>query len=125
MLLIDAEIANGPGAAREARHAVADLSAQIPAGTASDVTLLVSELVTNSYRHAGMGREDSIRLRVSKTEGSLRVEVLDRGGRGSPALREHTDEGGWGLHIVEKLADRWGMTRGPAGTTVWFEMLVS
>jgi hypothetical protein len=28
---------------------------------------------------------------------------------------------GWGLHLVETLADRWGIER-QAGTRVWFEL---
>jgi hypothetical protein len=30
-------------------------------------------------------------------------------------------ESGWGLYLVDRLADRWGIVTGD-GTTVWFEL---
>jgi hypothetical protein len=30
-------------------------------------------------------------------------------------------ENGWGLYLVDRLADRWGVTS-DVGTTVWFEL---
>ena len=120
MLLLDEELENGPDAAREARRRIDRLSAEIP--NASDVTLLVSELVTNSYRHAGLTGQDTIRLRVSKSASAVRIEVLDRGQGSDPHVRDQGEYGGWGLRIVERLADRWGTERDTSGTTVWFEM---
>lgn len=86
------------------------------------MALLVSELVTNSYRHAGLVEGDAIRLRVLLDGGTLRIEVADRGMAGSPSIRDPDPDGGWGLRIVSELSDRWGVESGPAGTTVWFEL---
>ena len=80
-----------------------------------DVLLLVSELVTNSVRHS---RSDSVDIRVSASDGHIRVEVSDSG----PGFDEHTPRGdGLGIDIVEKLAQRWGYDSDD-GFTVWAEL---
>jgi anti-sigma regulatory factor (Ser/Thr protein kinase) len=122
VLLVDAELENGPHAAGEARRAIAMMPGELPGTLSDDVILMVSELVTNSFRHAGMTTAERIGLRVTRTGERLRVEVLDPGRKGAPGVREGGEAGGWGLHIVETLAHRWGTTRGPSGMTVWFEM---
>src|SRR3712207_5874843 len=91
---------------------------------AFDVRLLVSELVTNSVRHAQIGPEDSIELKVSVGDERVRVEVADSGpGFDPPDLdptatdaRDH----GWGLFFVTQLADQWGVEAGEG--RVWFEI---
>ena len=122
MLLLDAELSNGPYAAREARQRVSALGTQLPERVLSDVTLLVSELVTNSFRHAGLTEGDAIRLVVQLDSGKLRIEVVDPGTTGRPSIKGSAAEGGWGLQIVEQLADRWGTEKTAGGTTVWFEL---
>jgi anti-sigma regulatory factor (Ser/Thr protein kinase) len=76
-------------------------------------------------RHSGASPEDEIEVSVSATERGVRVEVADRGPGFEPRPRaEGHDEGsGWGLHLVDRLSDRWGAGRdGP--TSVWFEVTV-
>jgi anti-sigma regulatory factor (Ser/Thr protein kinase) len=64
--------------------------------------LLTSEVVTNAVRHAAT----EIMLRVLADESTVRVEVS-----------------GYGLHIVERLATRWGVDpAGANGKVVWFEL---
>ena len=85
--------------------------------------LLVSELVTNSVRHARTGGL----LTVHREDGLVRVEATD-GGDGMPSVRRPTPDepSGRGLAIVAKVADRWGIeTNGDHGHTVWFELDVS
>jgi anti-sigma regulatory factor (Ser/Thr protein kinase) len=92
--------------------------------TREDVTLLVSELVTNCVVHADLAPGQNIDLTLSRRDGTVRVEVRDRG-RGFAATLVRSDEddpgSGFGLFIVEQLADRWGIERG-AQTCVWFEV---
>ena len=52
-----------------------------------DIALLVTELVGNSLRHAGLGPDDQIRVRIARQRGSVRVEVIDPGPGFSP-MRE-------------------------------------
>ena len=125
-MTVDLELAGTPTAAAEARHALDGLSGAMPDRRLRDVRLLVSELVTNAVRHAGLRSEDRIRLLVQIRDAVLRVEVHDPGS--GFELRTPTPDparaSGWGLYLVEEIADRWGMEAadGRAGTRIWFEL---
>lgn len=42
---------------------------------------------------------------------------------GPPRARPKGDSsGGWGLVLVDRIAERWGVCPAPAGTCVWFEV---
>lgn len=112
--------------AAAARHAVDQLADRLPEDQLGDVRLLVSELVTNSLRHAELGPDDRIRLGVEVDDRRVHVEVSDPG-KGfdveMPADDPDTVEG-WGLYLVATLSDRWGVDKDGAGgvTKVWFEL---
>ena len=112
--------ATTPGAARTA---VGERGLSIPARVLPDLQLLVSELVTNSVRHADLAPGQRIELRVQVAPGSVRVEVEDPGRGFTPMPRRPGDrrDDGWGLYLVEHIADRWGVIDGPPAI-VWFEM---
>jgi anti-sigma regulatory factor (Ser/Thr protein kinase) len=116
------ELAGGPYAVTAARLALADLDSQLDPSLAFDVRLLVSELVTNSVQHARVAAEDSIVLVLSISSETVRVEVRDEGPGFEPPSSAPPDDAdaGWGLFIVEQLADSWGV--GEGGKGVWFEM---
>ena len=82
------------------------------------VRLLVSELVTNVIQHT---RRAEGELRLELDASTLRVEVEDNGaGVPTVPIAPHRDlGGGFGLQLVERLSDRWGVR---ARNTVWFEM---
>ena len=86
------------------------------------IALLLSELVTNSVRHAGLTGTDEIECRIAAGE-VIRVEVRDPGPgyRPAPAAARADSSGGWGLLIVDRLASRWGV-RGARPACVWFEL---
>ena len=118
------DLAATPEAAAQARHALEGLpGAGFPDGTLRDVQLLVSELITNAVRHAGLVPGDVIRLIVDLRKSALRVEVHDPGGGFVPAEPDPDPErpSGWGLYLVAELADRWGVDTAGA-TLVWFEL---
>src|SRR3954468_3931830 len=73
------ELAGGPYAVTAARLALSDLDSHLDASAAFDVRLLVSELVTNSVKHAKVSEDDSIMLAVKIDEDIVRVEVRDPG----------------------------------------------
>jgi anti-sigma regulatory factor (Ser/Thr protein kinase) len=83
--------------------------------------LLVSELVTNSVRHAGQPAGAPVHIRAAPVERGVRVEVEDQGH--GPVRRRSSgdDDGGFGLCLVERLAERWGVDHA-GGTCVWFEL---
>jgi anti-sigma regulatory factor (Ser/Thr protein kinase) len=88
--------------------------------TLDDVLLLTTELVTNAIRHAG---DDPLEVSVSIDEISVRVAVRDTGPGFDPGEAQvRTENGGWGLDLVEGLASRWGVDPGGGGTDVWFEI---
>jgi anti-sigma regulatory factor (Ser/Thr protein kinase) len=84
--------------------------------------LLVTELVSNSVRHAG---SETVVLRVLVGRAAVLTEVTDEGPGFDPAATGSpgTDENGWGLFLVERLAHRWGVKQEQDATKVWFELL--
>ena len=116
------ELAGGPYAVTAARLALSDLDSRLEASIAFDVRLLVSELVTNSVKHAKVSEDDSIMLGVKIDGEIVRVEVCDSGPGFEPpptAPPDDADEG-WGLFLVEQLADEWGVDSGRRA--VWFRI---
>ena len=108
--------ARAPGLAR---RALSDLQGEVDPNRLADVRLLVSELVTNGVKYGGEG---PVRLNVATKGNRLRAEIVDQGVGFVPKRRERAvdDVGGWGLHLVEELTDRWGTHSG--STHVWFEI---
>lgn len=104
-----------PGSISRARHAVVRTcdAWDIPGVTSAE--LVVSELVGNAVMH-GWGR---VVLRLFDTGDGIRIEVEDA----NPAPPVSTDGhpgrvGGYGLRIVERLAD-WGWRPTGEGKCVW------
>ena len=114
-----------PTAAGDARRAVAE-SGLVATAQEPTLMLLVSELVSNSVRHAGMDEDEEIHLRARAVDDCAYVEVCDAGRGRAPQLREPELEalqpGGLGLQLVDAMADRWGVVRDGQGTCVWFEL---
>jgi anti-sigma regulatory factor (Ser/Thr protein kinase) len=95
-------------------------AADVPADVLEDLQLCVTELVTNGVKHSDT-HELEMSVRVSPA--TVRVEVGDHGTGFElhPATPSLTRAGGYGLYIVELLADRWGVDRRELNW-VWFEM---
>jgi len=110
--------------ARAALDASLDLFSEVlDENRLDDLRLLTSELVSNSVRHGSPSKVAPIHVRVSVTAVTVRVAVVDSGpgfDAAEKAIRPD-DDAGWGLFLLEQLADRWGMDRDGA-TTVWFEL---
>lgn len=113
----------GPEAAGEGRHALDRLEGSLDPGQLSELRLLVTELLTNSVRH-GVDDRGRIELDVEVFANAVRAVVTDTGPgfEPDPDPIPHPDRpGGWGLCLVNSLADRWGVKR-DGNTAVWFEM---
>jgi anti-sigma regulatory factor (Ser/Thr protein kinase) len=82
--------------------------------------LLASELATNALRHAGT----DFAITVTVHGGVARVGVSDDNDDlpTMPADIPSEAVSGRGLRLVDALARSWGVTRAPAGKTVWFEL---
>ena len=115
----------GREAGSAARQAVLAGDGDMPAPVREDVLLLVTELVTNAVRHAGAGAAPSVRVELRRWPRRVRLEVVDPGTSfTAPAAFRKDASGGWGLFLIDRIADRWGVTRVAAGTCVWFEIRI-
>jgi anti-sigma regulatory factor (Ser/Thr protein kinase) len=118
---ISLRLRGGPEAAARARRALSKLRADIDPPLMETLRLLVTELVSNSVRHA---RADTVVLRVLVGRTVVLTEVTDEGPGFDPedTGKPGTDDSGWGLFLVERLAHRWGVTQKADATKVWFEL---
>jgi anti-sigma regulatory factor (Ser/Thr protein kinase) len=117
------ELGGGLEAAGRARRALESFSGEIDPAVHEDLRLLITELVTNAVRHAGVGPGETLTLTISLSRETLRAEVHDIGAPFEPvaATPSVATGRGWGLVLVDRIADRWGV-EGDAGKYVWFEI---
>jgi|SRR5215218_10643959 anti-sigma regulatory factor (Ser/Thr protein kinase) len=112
---------DAPAAARAA--VTAWMAGRVSETVLTDALLLVSELVTNSVRHAEAPADTLVSVRAQIRADVLCLEVEDGGTSGAIARRtpDLSYGGGFGLNVVEVLSRRWGVDR-DAGTRVWAEL---
>jgi anti-sigma regulatory factor (Ser/Thr protein kinase) len=112
-----------PAAVGLARHQIDRLADRLSAEVLEDARLMVSELVTNGLRHGALTSGQQLELSIAIVAGILRVEVCDPGPGFTPEPRTGASpEGtGWGLVLVARLADRWGVQH-DGMNRVWFEL---
>ena len=109
--------ATAPTEAR--RFACEAASSRLDDRSVADLGLLVSELVTNSVVHGGAA--SWVRVEVVLGE-HIRVEVIDSGDGFTFRPRHAVEQrGGFGLYLVQRIAESWGMSVG-AATRVWFSL---
>jgi anti-sigma regulatory factor (Ser/Thr protein kinase) len=118
---ISLRLRGGPEAAARARRALSKLRSDIDPPLMETLRLLVTELVSNSVRHA---RADTVVLKVLVGRTVVLTEVTDEGPGFDPEEtgKPGTDDSGWGLFLVERLAHRWGVSQQAEATKVWFEL---
>ncbi len=107
-----------------ARAAIAGFLADraVEPDTLASLRLLVSELVSNAVVHSDASPACEIVLCARPlADAAVRVEVIDRGGGFTPRPRDGDRDDGYGLFLVQREAERWGVERAD-GTCVWFEM---
>lgn len=120
---ISVELDVDPAAAASARDALLAVEDRVEPEIMGDVRLLVSELVTNSVRHSQAPARDRVEMDVWVDSTAIRVEVRDTGTGFEPRPRaaDRSTPGGWGLYLVQRLTDRWGVACNHM-TRVWFEI---
>jgi anti-sigma regulatory factor (Ser/Thr protein kinase) len=114
----------GREAGGAARRALVAADGRLPAAVREDVLLLLTELVTNAVRHSGLGPDQPLQVELRQWPRRVRVEVVDPGRhfvRVQPSVRAD-QSGGWGLLLVDRIANSWGVERSMSGTCVWFEI---
>jgi anti-sigma regulatory factor (Ser/Thr protein kinase) len=126
MVVRGRELPANAEAPRLARHLLTAILGEVgcAAETVDAAELLVSELVTNSVRHAA----SPVVLRIEVHGHELLVEVEDDDPSPPRLLHpEHDALGGRGIALVDALASHWGVTpvpdeRHPLGKVVWFRI---
>ena len=102
------------------RSFLSDIDRHLPAPPRAGLALATTEVVSNAMRHG----DHPIRVGVSWLAGTARVIVRSEGREfawnGRPAFAG--ERGGWGLVIVDRVADRWGIRRVQDSNEVWFEL---
>ncbi|GAA2135868.1 ATP-binding protein [Streptomyces synnematoformans] len=88
------------------------------AGIEGPAVLVVSELVTNAIVHARVSPGREILTRFVRQDGGVRIEVHDAS-EDRPVPRTPDSDGGYGLHLVEQMADEWGVAERAIGKAVW------
>jgi anti-sigma regulatory factor (Ser/Thr protein kinase) len=90
----------------------------------ADGLLVASELVTNAVLHSGSAADHTLNVRASLRGDCLRISVHDPGTSGEEAPPRDPgphEVDGWGLRVIDQLAERWGAGR-PDGYRVWAEL---
>jgi hypothetical protein len=123
---VEEQVALGLDAPATARRMVAEALADlVPASVIERAKQTISELFTKSVCHGGMPAGGHALVRLKLTDELLRLEVEDPG-RGGAVVRRRPDArlgGGFGLHVVETLSERWGSERRASGALrVWAEL---
>ena len=91
-----------------------------------DARLAISELAANAVRHGQLRPgQDTIRLLIDADDDHVRIEVEQSTAAVGvrvvqPRLEDPVRVGGFGLRLVEQMADEWGFETGPPGH-VWCE----
>jgi anti-sigma regulatory factor (Ser/Thr protein kinase) len=109
-------LSRAPESVRIARQFVDTHATGLSAQRLHDAGLLTSELVTNALLH-GSG---AIGLRIDLEPAAVRIEVSDEGRGAVEMTRQPGRLGGWGLRVVDQLADAWGAEKG--STRVWVRL---
>lgn len=111
-----------PAAVADARRTLDRLAETLEPASMESLRLVVSELVTNAVRHGPTGADAHVDLSVGMVGDAVRVEVMDTGNGFRPPRGPREDGGGgWGLVLVDSVADRWGVAEG-SPTRVWLEI---
>lgn len=121
LMLWFAGVTQAPASARAALSA---LEPHVGNDRLQSLRLVVTELITNSIRHAGIDERAVIGLDLRLEDGLLRCTVSDPGPgfEKLDVVRPHQDRaGGFGLVILESVSSTWGVARDEL-FRVWFEV---
>ena len=113
-----------PESARRAREQLKRFRASVGESTFIDLCLLVDELVVEAlHGPADGGATTDIQLRAELDGDRIHVVVAEGGGAYRlPSRRPEPGDPGFGLHLVQRLSDRWGIRREGGRATVWLEL---
>ena len=105
-------------APRAARDAVSYVAGDVPGEALETARLLASELVTNSVKY-GPSDPASVGVFIDVARDRIRVEVSDMA---DAPVRLSSEDGRYGMKLVDALAARWHTERSGNGNVTWFEL---
>jgi len=111
-----------PQAVGAARRALRDWESHFEPDVFYDLSLCVSELVSNTVRRGEPAGAGQTELCVWRSDTLVRAEIREPRHDvpvSKPAAM--VSGGDWGMFIVDRVADRWGVDRSE-GTLVWCEI---
>ena len=116
-------VPGGTRAASVARRSALSVQVGLPGAIRHRLALLLSELVTNAIQHGGAGAHETVQVRLASSPDRVRVEVFDPGANGADPTDRVEASGGFGLLLVDRLADEWGRENtSSGGSLAWFEL---
>lgn len=126
--VIEIRVPCKPEYVRTVRRTIAEFAESIsmPKSAVAEVEIAASEAVANIVRHAYANsscRIPPVRVRCFRSNGSLTVEVIDKGcGFAAPPAGvvpeiDMSKDGGMGIVLMELLMDRVNYVSKPAGGT--------
>jgi anti-sigma regulatory factor (Ser/Thr protein kinase) len=94
-----------------ARRTVQDLLGSLPAPVLARISLVASELVTNVLRHCS-ATDPAATMTLALAPDRITLTVTDAGAGFDPHNPPAPDDtGGWGLRVLDAVADRWWVER--------------
>jgi anti-sigma regulatory factor (Ser/Thr protein kinase) len=80
--------------------------------------------MSNAVRHGGITAQDDITLSLGTDNGTVTIVVEQPTSASSARIADPSGEreGGFGLLLVDRLADSWGVEHGRPGR-VWFAIM--
>jgi len=115
-----------PGTPAQGRRLLESALDSLPEPVLADAQLLLTEVLSNAIVHGSPGAGARLDVSVEAGESTVRVTVTDRSPRfARPSIHrpDPTAASGWGLYLLERLAERWGVKDATdGGSAVWFEL---
>jgi hypothetical protein len=111
---------------RRVSEAFEEILTEQPSWQRDRATLLITELL--SGRPDVPAANERLTIRVFADVETLRVEIHDGGGGAVLRKIRHAldpSAGGWDPHLMNRVADRWGLVSDAEGAWVWFELSLS
>jgi anti-sigma regulatory factor (Ser/Thr protein kinase) len=110
----------------EARRMVTD-GAEAPVEVVEDALLVLTELLANEIKHGRYAPSDPLICSVRTADDTVRIEVRHSGGDFEMPTKQvdlplQARETGWGLALITRLADRWGVEETRGARQVWAEI---
>ena len=113
-----------PTAPRRARESLGALGHELRSRSDHDLRLVLSELVTNAVKYGGLRKRERIEvdLWVGPTRSEVMVRYPQHAGFPPIAPPEPRGEEGWGLFLVDHVADRWSVVECGGYLLIWVEL---